>query len=80
MALTGVEADAPNVEHILKQMSLDEKIQMLAAKNVWETPEIKRVSIPSLKVRIQPRNMRAYEADPRLGDRRPKWCTWRIFL
>jgi hypothetical protein len=36
---------------LLEKLTLDEKILLLSAKNVWETPEIDRVGIPSLKVR-----------------------------
>jgi beta-glucosidase len=37
---------------LVGKMTLDEKIMMLAAKNIWETPSIERLGIPSLKVRI----------------------------
>ncbi|KAF2712662.1 glycoside hydrolase family 3 protein [Pleomassaria siparia CBS 279.74] len=39
-------------------MTLDEKITLLAAKNVWETPEIDRLGIPSLKVTDGPNGAR----------------------
>jgi len=35
---------------LVDQMTLDEKIMMLAAKNIWETSSIDRLGIPSLKV------------------------------
>lgn len=40
------------LQGLLDQMTLDEKITLLAAKNVWETPEIDRLGIPSLKVSL----------------------------
>ena len=46
----GEHAEEPTA--LLERMTLDEKILMLAAKNVWETPEIDRLGIPSLKVYI----------------------------
>ncbi|KAF2648083.1 glycoside hydrolase family 3 protein [Lophiostoma macrostomum CBS 122681] len=39
-------------------MTLDEKISMLAAKNVWEIPSIGRLGIPSLKVTDGPNGAR----------------------
>lgn len=39
-----------DVNALLALLTLDEKISLLSAKNVWETPEIERVGIPSLKV------------------------------
>jgi len=35
---------------LLGSLTLDEKILLLSAKNIWETPAIERVGIPSLKV------------------------------
>jgi beta-glucosidase len=35
---------------LLRKLTLNEKILLLSAKNIWETPEIERVGIPSLKV------------------------------
>jgi beta-glucosidase len=35
---------------LLERLTLDEKILLLSAKNIWETPAIERVGIPSLKV------------------------------
>lgn len=39
-----------DLQSLVKQLTLDEKISLLAAKNVWETPAIDRLNIPSLKV------------------------------
>ena len=38
------------LQNLCAQLTADEKISLLAAKNVWETPEIERLDIPSLKV------------------------------
>lgn len=35
---------------LVSQLTLDEKLLLLAGKNVWETNEIERLNIPSLKV------------------------------
>ncbi|KAL5387317.1 hypothetical protein DPSP01_003541 [Paraphaeosphaeria sporulosa] len=43
---------------LLEKLTLDEKISLLSAKNVWETPEIDRVGIPSLKVTDGPNGAR----------------------
>lgn len=40
------------VEELVQQLTVDEKILLLSGKNVWETPEIDRLGIPSLKVGI----------------------------
>ena len=41
-----------DMKALLGVLTLDEKISLLSAKNIWETPEIERVGIPSLKVNI----------------------------
>lgn len=41
-----------NVESLLQELTIDEKIKLLSAKNIWETPEIERLGIPSLKVSV----------------------------
>ena len=41
---------ARDLIELIDQMTLDEKIMMLGAKNIWETPSIDRLGIPSLKV------------------------------
>jgi beta-glucosidase len=48
---TSVSADeSPRMNTLLEKLTIDEKISLLAAKNVWETQEIERLNIPSLKV------------------------------
>lgn len=42
------------VEGLIVKLTLEEKITLLAAKNIWETPEIDRLGIPSLKVSAAP--------------------------
>lgn len=49
---------AVDIEALLGQMTLDEKIQLLAGKNMWETQEIPRLDIPSLKVTDGPSGAR----------------------
>jgi beta-glucosidase len=39
-----------DMNELLRKLTLNEKILLLSAKNIWETPEIERVGIPSLKV------------------------------
>lgn len=38
-----------NIEQLLTQLTLDEKISLLAGANVWETVAIERLDIPSLR-------------------------------
>ena len=40
-----------NFEGLLEELTTKEKIAFLAGANFWETAEIKRLGIPSLKVR-----------------------------
>ncbi|KAM0335577.1 hypothetical protein ACHAQA_000625 [Verticillium albo-atrum] len=47
-----------NIDALLGQMTLDEKILLLAGKNFWETHEIPRLNIPSLKVTDGPSGAR----------------------
>ncbi|KAF6806628.1 thermostable beta-glucosidase b [Colletotrichum sojae] len=46
---------------LLSQLTTDEKISLLSGKNSWETPEIDRLSIPSLKVSDGPNGARGAE-------------------
>lgn len=47
-----------DVHDLLAQLTLDEKILLLAGKNFWETHEIDRLAIPSLKVTDGPSGSR----------------------
>jgi hypothetical protein len=42
----------PDVENLLRQMTLQEKVAMLAGTNDWYTVPVERLGIPSLKRRI----------------------------
>ncbi|CAI6340141.1 unnamed protein product [Periconia digitata] len=46
------------MRELLEKLTLEEKIRLLSAENVWETPEIERVGIPSLKVTDGPNGAR----------------------
>jgi hypothetical protein len=50
MAQTNGVVAEQDLQGLIQQMSLDEKISMLAGKSVWETANIDRLGIPSLKV------------------------------
>ena len=47
-----------DIEKLLSEMTLEEKVQMLSGKNVWETHEIDRLGIPSMKVTDGPNGAR----------------------
>ncbi|KAG4418422.1 hypothetical protein IFR04_008407 [Cadophora malorum] len=47
-----------NIEQLLTQLTLDEKISLLAGANVWETVAIERLDIPSLRVTDGPNGAR----------------------
>lgn len=42
--------ESGDIDSLLAQLTLDEKISLLAGANVWETVPIERLSIPSLRV------------------------------
>lgn len=42
---------APDIDAILGQLTLEEKISLLAGKNFWETVDIPEKGVPSVKVR-----------------------------
>ena len=42
-------ADATNVSSLLSQLTLEEKVKLLAGKDFWHTHAIERLNIPSLK-------------------------------
>ncbi|KAL1411913.1 hypothetical protein Q8F55_002899 [Vanrija albida] len=47
-----------SVPELVKQLTVGEKIQLLAGKNFWETAEIPRLAIPSVKVTDGPNGAR----------------------
>lgn len=47
-----------DIDKLLQQLKLDEKLLLLAGKNFWETHEIPRLDIPSLKVTDGPSGAR----------------------
>ena len=72
-----VEPSDDELKQLCSQLTEDEKISLLAAKNVWETPEIERLGVPSLKVRLdkpilQQNTPLTYWP---LGNRWPKWSS-----
>ncbi|KAJ5338261.1 hypothetical protein N7452_004989 [Penicillium brevicompactum] len=49
---------APNIDVILGQLTLQEKISLLAGKNFWETVDIPEKGVPSVKVSDGPNGAR----------------------
>src|SRR5437763_15551426 len=47
-----------NVEDLLRQMTLPEKVSMLAGTNTWYTVPVERLGIPSLKMTDGPNGAR----------------------
>lgn len=47
-----------DVPHILKQLTIDEKIALLSGFNFWQTPAIDRLGIPSLYITDGPHGVR----------------------
>lgn len=47
-----------DIDVLLQQLTVDEKISLLSGKNVWETANIDRLSIPSLKLTDGPNGAR----------------------
>ncbi|KAF1959489.1 glycoside hydrolase [Byssothecium circinans] len=50
MAQTGQNAGDEGMVELLGKLTLDEKIELLSGKSIWETSNIDRVGIPSLKM------------------------------
>src|SRR5438094_9729135 len=48
----------PDVEDLLRQMTLQEKVAMLAGTNTWYTVPVERLAIPSLKMSDGPNGAR----------------------
>src|SRR5437588_9501294 len=48
----------PNIEELLRQMTLQEKVAMLAGTNTWYTVPVERLGIPSLKMSDGPNGAR----------------------
>lgn len=47
--MVGDPSDA-ELTRLVSELTSDEKVQLLAGKNVWETAGVERLGIPSLKV------------------------------
>ncbi|MEW6505248.1 MAG: glycoside hydrolase family 3 C-terminal domain-containing protein [Chloroflexota bacterium] len=47
-----------NIEHLLQQLTLEEKIRLLAGADNWHTHPVERLGIPSLKVSDGPNGVR----------------------
>jgi hypothetical protein len=47
--MAGLPSDV-ELSRLISELAIDEKLQMLAGKNVWETVGIERLGVPSLKV------------------------------
>src|SRR5215472_5979798 len=48
----------PDVEELLRQMTLQEKVALLAGTNDWYTVPVERLAIPSLKMTDGPNGAR----------------------
>ncbi|KAJ5462933.1 glycoside hydrolase [Penicillium sp. IBT 31633x] len=44
------DPDSPIVDRLLQDLTLEEKVSLLAGQNMWETTAIERLGIPSLKM------------------------------
>jgi beta-glucosidase-like glycosyl hydrolase len=57
------------VEELLKQMTIDEKVSLLAGRDIWNTVPIQRLGIPSITMTDGPHGVRstAPEAGRKMG-------------
>ncbi|KAE8420932.1 putative beta-glucosidase precursor [Aspergillus pseudocaelatus] len=53
-----VHDEKPVVEELLRALTLEEKVSLLAGKNMWETANVDRLGIPSLKMTDGPAGAR----------------------
>ncbi|TQS31910.1 hypothetical protein Golomagni_07793 [Golovinomyces magnicellulatus] len=57
----GQKPSDAELQSLISQLTIDEKISMLAGKNTWETTDVPRLSIPSLKLSDGPNGARGGE-------------------
>jgi hypothetical protein len=48
--IMGSHAAMPDIDATLSQLTLEEKVSLLAGKNFWETVDIPEKGVPSVKV------------------------------
>lgn len=52
------------VDELLTQLTLEEKVSLLAGKNYWSTQPVPRLGIPSIKLADGPNGVRSNNSDP----------------
>ena len=46
------------IESLFRKLTLEEKVSLLSGKDAWHTPEVDRLSIPSIKMTDGPNGAR----------------------
>lgn len=65
-----------NVDQVLSELTLEEKVKLLSGRDTWSTYAVERLNIPSLTVRSCELNLTPeFCADLIRADNR--WTTWR---
>lgn len=75
--LPNMSSSSLDVEHVLSNLTLDEKIALLSGKDTWGTHAVERLGIPSITVCHEVESTRNIELHIDFNTTDNRWTAWR---